>query len=166
MTLDHFGVFNDESVMTTSWNGKGAATFTVQFRAKTAGTLGKMLGVSNRITRSEAYTASADRLNVALRFRQNGHSVVEGVKHELYQNTPNPFVQYTVIGFNLPEAAETTLTVFDANGRVVYSEKGDFGKGYNTFTIQAEEVSKNGMLYYKVSTAKWSETKQMIQIKE
>jgi len=167
MTLDNFGVFKSESAITTSWNGQNMATFTVRFRAKTSGQLSKMLSVSNRITRAEAYSASKERMNVALRFNtKNGVALVEGVKYELYQNAPNPFVNHTVIGFYLPESTTATLTVFAADGRAVYSEKGDFNKGYNTFTVEAEELQRSGMLYYKVATDKWSETKQMIQMKE
>jgi hypothetical protein len=166
MSIDHFAVFKDKAALTTSWNGDNLATFTVQFRAKSAGQLSKMLSLSNRITRAEAYNVDRARLAVALRFNSKNGAVTEGLRFELYQNAPNPFVDHTVIGFYLPEAAEATLTVYTAEGRILYTEKGDFAKGNNTFTVESNEVRANGMLYYRVETDKWSETKQMILTKE
>jgi hypothetical protein len=67
------------------------------------------------------------------------------------------------------------LTVYDATGRTVYTANGDFGKGYNAFTIDRKAVagalsvagslSVAEALYYKVETSTDSGVKQMIQMK-
>ncbi|MEZ4919840.1 MAG: T9SS type A sorting domain-containing protein, partial [Saprospiraceae bacterium] len=160
MSLDNFGVFAD--AITTSYDGKEAGAFKVTFRAKQSGSLEDMLRVSSRITTAEAYSTEAERLDVALRF--NGE-VISGQDFELYQNVPNPWVDKTQIGFYLPEATTATLTIFDESGRVLYSQKGDFAKGYNVFSINRNLVDETGVLYYKVTTDTDEATMKMIQVK-
>jgi hypothetical protein len=157
----NFGVFNDRKALTVSIND--AQTFTVRFRATRAGKLSQMLGVSGRITRSEAY-AGDGRKEVALRFRGANGATVAGLGFELYQNVPNPFVGKTQVGFHLPEAAEAVLTVVDETGRVVYRQKGQFAKGHNAFLIDRSDLPA-GVLRYSVETATDAATRSMIQMR-
>ncbi|MEI7587784.1 T9SS type A sorting domain-containing protein, partial [Runella sp.] len=90
---------------------------------------------------------------------------ISGVGFELYQNQPNPFVNKTFVGFHLPEASAATLSIFDETGRVVFTQKGTFAKGYNTITIDQALLNTTGVLYYKLETATDSATKKMIQSK-
>ena len=124
-----------------------------------------MLGVSSRITRAEAYDMTNNRMDVALRFNSGGTSIVNGVGFELYQNQPNPFVHKTVIGFHLPEAAEATLTVYDETGRMLFTQKGAFAKGYNAISVDRALLNATGLLYYTLQTDTDSATKKMIQTK-
>jgi len=171
MTMDNFGVFAD--AVTTSVDGE-AGEFAVTFRAVKAGKVSQMLGASSRITRAEAYLPaealaqagglSNNRMDVAFRF--NGATqVISGVGFELYQNQPNPFVNKTVIGFHLPEAAEATLTVFDESGRMLFTQKGQFAKGYNAISVDRSLLNTTGLMYYKLETATDAATKKMIQTK-
>jgi hypothetical protein len=167
MTTGNFGVFAD--AITTSFDGANQGAFAVTFRAVNGGQLSDLLSVSSRITKAEAYSASAkataDKLDVAFRFNNGAASTVSGVGFELYQNQPNPFVNKTFIGFHLPEATTATLSIFDEAGRMVYNQKGAFAKGYNTIAIDKALLSTVGMLYYKLETATDSATKKMIQTK-
>jgi hypothetical protein len=160
MSMDNFAVFAD--AITTSFDGKVAGEFGVKFRAQADGMLSDMVGVSSRITKAEAYNTGAERLDVAFRF---DGTTIAGVGFELYQNTPNPFVNKTMIGFHLPEATEATLSIYDETGRMIYTQTGDFAKGYNAITIDRGMLNTTGMLYYKVETAKESATRKMIQTK-
>ncbi|MCW5921832.1 MAG: HYR domain-containing protein [Saprospiraceae bacterium] len=158
----NFGVFAD--ALTTSVDGD-AAEFSVTFRAVKAGRLSEMLGVSSRITRAEAYSLSSDRMEVALRFNGAGGATIAGVGFELYQNQPNPFVNKTVIGFHLPEAADATLTVFDESGRLLFVQKGSFAKGHNAIAVDRALLGTSGLMYYKLETSTDSATKKMVQTK-
>jgi len=158
---ENFGVF--AGAMTVSVDG--ANEFTVRFRAAKGGKLSQMLSVSSRITRAEAYSLSNERQEVALRFNNGGVSTIAGVGFELYQNEPNPFVTKTFIGFHLPEAATATLTVRDETGRTLFTQKGDFAKGYNKVALERELLPTTGVLYYTLETATDSATKKMIQTK-
>ena len=69
---------------------------------------------------------------------------------ELLQNRPNPFVRQTTIGFILPENCEAQLRVFDASGRVLFSQKKIYTAGRHEETLDLEGAS--GVLYYELTT--------------
>jgi hypothetical protein len=83
----------------------------------------------------------------------------------LYQNEPNPFEDQTTIGFTLPAASSATLTVYDEIGRVVFTQKGEYGKGYNALSLDRMLLNTSGVLYYTLETATDVATKKMIQMK-
>ena len=112
--------------------------------------------------RSEQVTMAYAPLTEA---QQRGETVPGGVGFELYQNEPNPFVNKTAIGFHLPEATTATLTVYDETGRMVFTQKGDFAKGYNVLSLDRALLSTTGVLYYTLESATASATKKMIQMK-
>ncbi len=165
VTANNFGVFADALTVSVD----GAESFTVKFRAAKAGKLSEMMSVSSRITKAEAYPASAEasagKMDVALRFGSPAGMTTVGVGFELYQNEPNPFVNRTSIGFHLPQAAAATLTVYDETGRVVFTQKGDFAKGYNSILLDRALLNTTGVLYYTLETATDAATKKMIQVK-
>jgi hypothetical protein len=167
MKAEHFAVFQKEGALTTSWDApvgmNGTVAFEVKFHAVKSGKLSELLSVSSRITKAEAYNAADERLDVAFRFNQGAGNTISGVGFELYQNQPNPFVNKTTIGFHLPEASTATLTVYDETGKLVYTQKGDFAKGYNSFSIDRAMVGNVGVLFYKVETSTDAATRQMIQ---
>ncbi len=160
VNAENFGVFED--ALTASL--EGAQQFTLRFRAEKSGQLSGMLSMSSRITRAEAYTLAGERQEVALRF-QDG--VTGSTGFELYQNVPNPFNGTTVIGFNLPEAAEARLTLYDTTGKMVYTQHGDYYAGYNAITLAGDWLLQQGagLYYYKLQTGANVSTRRMIQIK-
>jgi hypothetical protein len=154
---NNFGVFGD--ALTVSVDGENS--FTVTFRAKKSGKLSEMIGVSGRITKAEGYSMANNRLDVALRF---GGNTISGVGFELYQNQPNPFVNRTVIGFHLPEAATAVLTITDESGRLIYTQQGDYAKGYNAIAVDRALLNTTGILYYTVKAGDDAATLKMIQV--
>jgi hypothetical protein len=164
MDATNFAVFADKHAVTTSWSAGGDATFSIRFRARTAGRISDMLEVSGSITKAESYNLSGDKMQVGFRFHEkDGSLTLATQRFELYQNQPNPFISRTVIGFFLPEATTATLTVYDETGRMLYTQKGDYAKGYNAVTLESKDLNANGLLYYKVSTPTNSATRTMIQ---
>lgn len=175
MKADNFASFAAENALTSSFNGAQQGEFTLKFKAKKAGELNKMIGVSSRITKAEGYHVNAgpdglpsneiSKLDIALRFNGKDGSTISGVGFELYQNQPNPFVNRTLVGFHLPAATAATLSVFDQAGRLVFQQKGDFPKGYNTIPLEKALLNTTGVLYYTLETATHSASKTMIQAK-
>ena len=157
---ENFGVFTNEGVITTSWNGeaKQGALFTLVLRAKADAQLSNALSL-NRVVSAEAYNQNNEQLNVALKF--NGAEVA-AQGFELKQNTPNPFNAETVISFNLPKAAAATLTVSDVTGRVIKSVRADYAKGFNQITLKAADLNATGVLYYTLEADDFTATKKMI----
>ena len=97
--------------------------------------------------------------------QQRGETSEEVLEFELYQNEPNPFEDKTVIGFRLPAAASATLTVYDESGRLLFTQQGDFAKGYNAMVLDRSLLKTSGVLYYTLATATASATKKMVQMK-
>ncbi|MCK6690896.1 MAG: hypothetical protein L6Q97_02210 [Thermoanaerobaculia bacterium] len=175
MTTGNFGIFNDQHALTTSFDNdpeaSGQGEFAVTFRANKNGQISKMLTVSSRITKAEAYRNDAmtndamTPMSIALRFNGQDGTVIAAQGFELYQNQPNPWLHRTQIGFYLPAASEATLTVFDETGRLLFTQTGDFAKGYNAISLERSLINTAGVLYYKLETATDSAVKKMIQAK-
>ena len=157
----------NEGVITTSWNNADATAlannevvFSVTFKATASTMLSDVLNMSSRYTAAEAYNAELELMGVAIEYNANNEVVANGF--DLYQNTPNPFKNETVIGFTLPEAGNASLKVYDVAGRVLKAVEGDFAKGYNEVTLNRSELSGTGVLYYTLESANDSATKKMI----
>lgn len=164
---ENFGLtLLEEGAITTSWNDNdtrlsdGEVVFSLVFRAKSDVKLSDVLSVNSRFTKAEAYQRNGELLDVELAF--GGATVKSGF--ELYQNTPNPFNASTVIGFNLPEAVNATLTISDVSGRIVKVVNSDFAKGYNEIRLERRELPTTGILYYQLDTPTDSATKMMLLI--
>ncbi len=171
LTAANFGLSKvNEGVITTSWNNSEATAlkdsdvvFSVTFTAKSAAQLSDVMSISSRYTVSEAYNAELELMGVAIEYNsENG--VVAANGFDLYQNTPNPFKDETVIGFSLPEATTATLKVYDVAGRVLKSVDGEFAKGYNEISLNRGDLAGTGVLYYTLETDTDSATKKMIII--
>ncbi|MBL7798752.1 MAG: T9SS type A sorting domain-containing protein, partial [Saprospiraceae bacterium] len=171
MSADNFGIFPQEQSMTASYfSTKSAGGFAVTFRATNSGSLSRMLSLSSRITRAEAYRVETDGttpelLDIALRFNSGETPVVAGVGLELYQNQPNPWTNRTRLGFHLPEPSEAVLTIFDEAGTVLFSRTETYAHGYNAITIDNTVLNTaSGLMFYKLETPKGSAVRRMIKM--
>ncbi len=169
MTPDNFGIFQD-AVTVSAENTPGK--FAIRLRALKPGKLSRMLSVSSRITRAEAYGFATEsngmangeptNLDIALRFNSPSGISIVPVGFELYQNQPNPFGSKTVIGFHLPQAGKATLTIDDASGRELFRQTGVFEKGYNSMEISRLQLNETGVLYYRLDTDSGSAVRKMV----
>ncbi|MFN7117895.1 MAG: T9SS type A sorting domain-containing protein, partial [Saprospiraceae bacterium] len=162
---ENFGLrFVEQGVITTSWNGEAAdnaVLFSLVVKAKTNAEVSNLFGISSRYTVAEAYATDNSLLNVGIRF-SNG--AVVGTGFELFQNQPNPFKGRTVIRFQLPEAADATLTVSDITGKVIKLVRGSYAKGLNQIELNSQELPA-GVLSYTLSTNEFTATRKMIVTK-
>jgi hypothetical protein len=156
----------DSNNHTFSWfNHNGVSVksnftlFTINVIADRDGKLADMVEINNSRTEKEAYKENlVDKIDIKL-FTEGGEELLQNA---LYQNVPNPFLDYTDISFNIIEAGLTTLTVFDVNGKVVYSNEREFAKGAHTFSIHKSDLqSASGMLYYSISVNGFTQTRKM-----
>jgi hypothetical protein len=151
--------------ITASWipaSGKSqlldGELFGLAFTAKKDGRFSDLLELGSRYTKAEAYNNNLELMDISLQFDQRTSSSV----FNLYQNTPNPFNEQTVIGFQLGEAARATLTLTDVSGRVVKVVSGDYPKGYNEIRLKRSELNVSGVLYYRLETENFTATRKMI----
>ena len=139
------------------------AVFTMKFKATQAGQLSQLLNMNSDITPSAAFKEGGERVDLNIAFKTEEGELVGGYK--LYQNKPNPFGENTRISFDLPQAEEVTLTVYDAAGKQLKQLTQDFAKGFNEVIIEANELDAQGILYYSLVSEKFAATKKMILIK-
>ena len=155
-TAENFGLrFADQGMITMSWNASSASVkaadvlFSLVIRATDNVTLSEAISINSRYTAAEAYNDD-QVMNLGISFT---NATVAAAGFELFQNSPNPFRSETVIGFNLAEDAEVSLTISDVNGRLVTSLKGAYAAGYNTINLNKEMLKGvSGVLTYTLST--------------
>lgn len=83
----------------------------------------------------------------------------------LMQNYPNPFNPATNISFELPEAAEISLSVYSLEGRrVAVLAEGQFSAGTHTISFDGASLS-SGTYVYRLDTAGQSLTRLMTLLK-
>ena len=146
--------------------------FNLRFRVLQGGySLSEVLSISQKDMEASAWHTDYRSEPVELAYYpatealQRGENTTGGASFELYQNEPNPFEDKTVISFQLPAAAAATLTVYDASGRVVFTQKGDCAKGYNAMVLDRALLKTSGVMYYTLETATDSATRKMVQVK-
>ena len=162
LSAENFATFATENAIAASLNTENEANFSVKFTATADGQLSSMIGLSSRITKAEAYSNDEQRMDVAIQFRNGSTTTIAGVGFELYQNTPNPVKNETMISFNLAEAAAATLTITDVQGRVLTTITNNFNKGINTVTIDRADLKTSGVVFYQLSSGSQSATKKMV----
>ena len=150
-------------IISSSWDGTATADevlFGLTFTATTSGQLSELLSISSDQVQAEAYNTTGELLDVAIEFNADNTAT----EFALFQNTPNPFGEETVIGFNLPEAGPATFKVMDVQGKVLRTITNDYTKGFNQININAKDLSATGVLYYQLEAADQVATMKMIII--
>ncbi|NBC18086.1 MAG: T9SS type A sorting domain-containing protein [Bacteroidetes bacterium] len=85
--------------------------------------------------------------------------------YALEQNYPNPFNPTTTIRFDLPEAADVSLTVYDMLGREVRRlATGTMEAGTHTVTFTADGLP-SGMYVYRLDAGAYQQTRRMVLLK-
>ena len=168
VTAQNIGVLSD-NVVTYSYNtpqpvsvNKDDVLFTLHFKAQRAGLLSKFIKLSDKVVTNEIYLG--DELEIR---RVNLKSDDDHIEYEnyLYQNEPNPFKEETVIGFELAKAGNVTLNITDTNGKLVKSYETYGTRGYNEILVSGKDLGTSGVLYYRIESEDFIESRKMILIK-
>ena len=87
------------------------------------------------------------------------------LEFKLNQNYPNPFNPSTNISFSLPELSDVELTVYDILGNKIETLiHGQLTQGNHTVNWSAANIA-NGVYFYRLRTASFSEVKKMLLLK-
>ena len=159
----NFGTL-DKNTVTTAWFSPEGITaeeelYTMTFKVLDNVRLSDAFSISSRVTTAIAYTADQNILDVGIEYFN-----VERTNFALLQNTPNPFEEETIIGFQLPEAAKATLSILDVTGKKIKVLSEEFNAGYNEFVIRRSDLGSNGVLYYQLESGAFIATRKMILI--
>lgn len=92
----------------------------------------------------------------------NAKGIIPG--YTLNQNYPNPFNPTTTIAFNLDEASNYTLTIFNVAGQEVVALSGVGSQGDNTRMVDLSGQA-SGIYFYKLEAGDFSATKKMVLLK-
>jgi len=84
--------------------------------------------------------------------------------YALLQNTPNPFNPMTVVPFDLREAANWTLNIYNVAGQLVKSYSGYDEAGQVRVNVDASGWA-SGIYFYKLTANNFVETKKMVLMK-
>ncbi|MBD3297543.1 MAG: T9SS type A sorting domain-containing protein, partial [candidate division Zixibacteria bacterium] len=89
--------------------------------------------------------------------------------YQLYQNYPNPFNAGTVIRFDLQEASDWTLTVYNVTGQRVrtfhgHSEASQMTVQWNGRDDNGQSVA-SGVYFYNIKAGRYTDTRKMTVLK-
>src|SRR5690606_29294314 len=84
---------------------------------------------------------------------------------ELYQNVPNPFSDFTMIGFDMDESRPVQLFIYDSKGKVVWYRRMDARAGYNAVELSQEELPGVGVYYYQLDAESFTRTRKMVLVR-
>lgn len=83
----------------------------------------------------------------------------------LIQNYPNPFSNSTTIYYNLPEATNVKISIYDTNGKVIAELMNrEESAGYKQISWDGKPA-KPGIYFYKIETNKFSSSRKMMKLK-
>lgn len=105
---------------------------------------------------AEAFNADWERLDIQLHPSRLPEPIFQ-----LYQNRPNPFDRSTVIAFELPEAMEATIIIYNQLGQPVKQYKDTYTKGVNEIVFMTDQLT-SGIYYYTLKSNGFTATKTMI----
>ena len=168
LTDNNFVVLEEEGAINTNWisanplsKDESITAYSVTFQAKQNGYLKDILSVNSRFTKAIAYQEDKVSMNIGLNF-QVADQLIPGNTLALYQNQPNPFMDETQIGFNLPKAMHATIELYDLTGRKIFQTSRNFEKGYHEVLVSRADLNSSGVIYYQLQTQEGTLTKKMI----
>jgi hypothetical protein len=83
----------------------------------------------------------------------------------LYPNYPNPFNPFTIIGYDLPEPATVTLSVYDVIGRRVVNLVDQEQVAGRHKAVFDGRMLASGMYLYRITAGDFTEVGKMILVK-
>jgi hypothetical protein len=87
------------------------------------------------------------------------------LKFALNQNIPNPFNSSTRIAFELPEAGQTSLKVFDLQGRLVSTIfEGKLSSGAHNYQFEGANLA-SGIYFYILKTEEGQLVRKLVLMK-
>ena len=159
MTMKYLGL------VTFSWDNAELRSvddlFNVRIRAKSDVFISELISLTNTITPA-LMSLDGDEMPVGIDYIEKSDNLDATV---LFQNTPNPWSERTIIKFVLPAQQKATVTVMDANGRVIWEVSDVFQRGVNSVEIfRSKLLEAGGLMYYQLKTDDLIQTRKMLML--
>ncbi len=71
---------------------------------------------------------------------------------ELFQNSPNPFIEMTQLRFRLSGATEVVFRLFDSQGQEVVTKKGTYDSGEHHLVLHRADLQEAGLHTCRLET--------------
>ncbi len=144
----------------------GTPAFRLRFTALESGMLlSDVLQLDPGALPATAFTSGLEAADVELHYGlYTGTTDLDGARYFLLQNQPNPFANETAIGFVLPEGCPAQLRVFDATGRLLWQQDGDYPAGPSVEKLRLDGLTASGVLFYELTTPYGTLTKRMVRV--
>ena len=137
--------------------------FNVYFEMKKDAQSNEVFDVNSSLLDSEIYVSGSQAR--PLEYVQSEFNDGAGSEVQLFQNKPNPFNNQTVIAFSVPTAQNISLKIFNAEGKLLWEKEKHFDAGIHDFRIDAQSISTDGMLIYRLESEETSITRRMVHLK-
>jgi hypothetical protein len=151
----------------------GVSVFQLQFKVlKDGAKLSDVLYLDTNLLMAEAYSEELVPRGLLLEFTQSSRSrdisaeTTVIAQDRLLQNQPNPFGTATQIDFELGEACEAVLSIYDASGRLLWEDRAYREAGRHSVTYRSAEGQAPGILYYTLRTPDATLTQKMIMVRQ
>ncbi|HJW27681.1 MAG TPA: T9SS type A sorting domain-containing protein, partial [Saprospiraceae bacterium] len=132
----------------------------IRLMALKAGKLSEMVSIDPVYMSPELYDENQEVYNLGLKWTEE-ESVDNPDGIQLHQNRPNPWIEETMIPFEIPEAGEVTVTITDAQGKTMTTITKDFAAGKQQLKILNDSWPP-GVYYYTVHFGDTQLTKTML----
>nr|MBS0036753.1 BspA family leucine-rich repeat surface protein [Saprospiraceae bacterium] len=80
----------------------------------------------------------------------NSEDNPEATAFLLHHNYPNPFINTTTIGFELPETGPVHLSIYNSYGGKLYHQSKVFPEGENKWKIETSDLPNSGFYLYRL----------------
>lgn len=159
---EHLSIDPQNNMLRMSWNTISAISsaedevlFKLVFTQKSQESVDAKLTLQDNMN-AEAYTQALEVIDVTLTVKRQSDDF------HLYQNTPNPFSESTLIKLWLPDDQEVELSIFDVSGKLIKYINAHYKQGENSISIEASDLPYQGIYYYQAKTQNAIQTRKMI----
>jgi hypothetical protein len=147
------GTLNQWNTLAASWTATFTGTATLRIRIIQTGPTGDF-GIDNI-----RFVECGGNANSVMSMEMESRSATTELTLE---NFPNPFRNSTTITFTLPEATATQLDIFDATGKRVFTEQGNYDAGEHELEFNTDSQFSAGIYHYRLTTDHQTVTKTMM----
>ena len=136
--------------------------FTLKLKAKTDLNIDKKINSSN-LLENEAYDLADQVIPLEVISSVENIKTTSGV-YKFYPAKPNPFKQETMIEFELPNEEAIIFTVYNPEGKLVWSKEKIYISGNNQISISKEDLGHFGLYYLHIQSKEFCKTQRILML--
>ncbi len=151
---NNFGKSNiHNGILRTTWNTnyaylpeKNEPLFTLIFKSLGNGRISDLIKINRHEMPVEVYSEALAIHDLQLTFPDNIDNKTQTI---LFPSKPNPFHDFTTIGFQLPEGGPVSFTFYTPSGTILKKSVANYPAGYSEIRISASELNQSGIVLYR-----------------